>query len=548
MNATTQGSRTDSNSVFFAFTSAVIFLTIGTYVLYFGHPHEDAYILYIYSEILSGTGDIAYFQGGEPTEGATDFLWMILISVLNLIGINSALAALLLNSLGVFLFSYLAIEIGSKHGKSRFASWSMAIILPLCITSQAAYAGFSVALYSSLIGLLFLTSIIATGIYVAAIPIIGLILALFRPDGAIIGIIVCITVAIFLHRDERKIYLAALMPCMFIGIAYFAWRWSYFGQFLPLPLIVKGQSDSALPGLTPNIAWAKANIIIIALGVASIFAREVKIRIALMTLPVVAYMVAITFAIQSQNVAFRFQAPFATILLLGLSVSLHLLLDKNRIKDATAKSVISTSLLFFSLHLIAASALQTISLTRYLTNDDYINFFPYHLSKHVPENSTVALTEAGRFAYWLPGRKFDLVGLNTPETAIDGASVSFLESLDADLVFIHHANTIPSLICKTGEDFCEVSSERFLTITNADNSLSFLDVEDRATRAAAAATAYLVEYSLEYTLYAVRYGGSYTHLYAVRHEGEISLADFLSSLTLSFSSEGQLSYWEMINK
>ena len=51
-------------------------------------PAEDASILFRYSENLIDTGIISYNTNGEPTEGATDFLWMIFLSVFYFFGLN----------------------------------------------------------------------------------------------------------------------------------------------------------------------------------------------------------------------------------------------------------------------------------------------------------------------------------------------------------------------------------------------------------------------------------------------------------------------------
>ena len=41
---------------------------------------EDAAILFRYSENLSSTGSISYNLNGIRSEGATDFLWMLILS------------------------------------------------------------------------------------------------------------------------------------------------------------------------------------------------------------------------------------------------------------------------------------------------------------------------------------------------------------------------------------------------------------------------------------------------------------------------------------
>ena len=82
----------------YSILGAVVFFIMGIWILSTGHPHEDAYILFKYvKNIVNGYG-IVYNPGGEPTEGVTDFLWMILISGLTYTGIDVAVSALILNS------------------------------------------------------------------------------------------------------------------------------------------------------------------------------------------------------------------------------------------------------------------------------------------------------------------------------------------------------------------------------------------------------------------------------------------------------------------
>lgn len=57
-----------------------ILLVLFVYIPINIHPAEDAAILYSYSQNLADTGVISYNTNGEKAEGATDFLWMILIS------------------------------------------------------------------------------------------------------------------------------------------------------------------------------------------------------------------------------------------------------------------------------------------------------------------------------------------------------------------------------------------------------------------------------------------------------------------------------------
>ena len=62
--------------------SSLIFFSFFILIGFYSYPQEDALILYRYSINFAETGQIVFNQNGLHTEGATDFLWMILLGVL----------------------------------------------------------------------------------------------------------------------------------------------------------------------------------------------------------------------------------------------------------------------------------------------------------------------------------------------------------------------------------------------------------------------------------------------------------------------------------
>ena len=68
--------------------SSLIFFIACSFVLLKGHLHEDAYILFIYAENLANHNFIGYSLGTGRAEGATDFLWMIILSGLVYLGLD----------------------------------------------------------------------------------------------------------------------------------------------------------------------------------------------------------------------------------------------------------------------------------------------------------------------------------------------------------------------------------------------------------------------------------------------------------------------------
>ena len=79
---------------------ASVFFIYNLWLISNGHFHEDAYILFIYVDnILSGNG-ISYYPGGPHAEGATDFLWLLLLAGVGLSGLDVGTSAILLNAVG----------------------------------------------------------------------------------------------------------------------------------------------------------------------------------------------------------------------------------------------------------------------------------------------------------------------------------------------------------------------------------------------------------------------------------------------------------------
>ena len=73
-------------------------------------PNEDALILYRYAENFSETGIISYNLNSERAEGATDFLWMIILSIFVFFKFDIFFSAILINLLSLSILSIFFIN------------------------------------------------------------------------------------------------------------------------------------------------------------------------------------------------------------------------------------------------------------------------------------------------------------------------------------------------------------------------------------------------------------------------------------------------------
>src|SRR5262245_39688473 len=217
------------------FVCAVVLLSvsaIGLVQLYLAHPAEDAFILVKYAENIARGRGVVYFTGGPRTEGATDFLWLGLLSASVAAGINVALAALLWNALGATLTAgILAREIERSGAARPCRVWLFLVPLsiPFVAGAPAAYLGFSSLLYQALALVVFLAATEQSGRYVLLVPWLAVALTLFRPDGAFLAAVFLGVAACDALRDKQmRGFMISTAGAGALGLAYFLGRWAYF--------------------------------------------------------------------------------------------------------------------------------------------------------------------------------------------------------------------------------------------------------------------------------------------------------------------------------
>ena len=420
-------------------------------------PHEDAYILFRYAEHLAEGHGIVFNVGGPRAEGATDFLWLLLVSGLTAAGLDVAIAALVLNSLGAGLTGGLLAHVvlaapGLRPAARRVGLLGVPLLVVLFHGASAAYVGFSAMLYASLIALLYWIATTQRGAGVCWLPVLGVIVGVFRPDGVVVGVAFALLGVWWVDPAWRRRYVQGLLLSGLVGLAYFAWHYAYFGLWLPLPLLVKSRAVlvpawdleangilsgliAHLPGLEGQLRWvtsrvspapALALITSLALVLHRVQSSHVR-RVIVALLPLGCLGVALCFGQHTQNGFFRFQAPVSLVLVfallqLGVLGIWHAPWTYQRLTLLAV--VLPVAVLPLSRGLVAG-----------LGGDGrYMDTFAPMFGASVAGNAVIALTEAGRLPYWYEGRVVDLIGLNTHHTATVPPSLAYLEAVAPDLV------------------------------------------------------------------------------------------------------------------
>jgi len=481
-----------------------------------GFLHEDAYILFIYSRNLAEAGQIAFDAFHGPAEGATDFLWMALIALQVRLGMDPGLAAGVLNALGA------AALLSALHQAHAPASWRAGVVrlLPLVLVSPflgAALGGFSVLFYIGVYAQM-LMALLHRRLKLAVV--LAVVLCLTRPDAVILAAGALLP-ALYRFRHDRRL-MALVAAAAVVGAGYFAWRVSYFGEWLPLPLLIKSQGDSLRESLVNNLM-----VLLPFVHLPWLYwrfgSRLSRFDLVGLLLPAALLWLALACAHQSQNISHRFQAPIMVSLLLVL-VSLRL---------PTRRWFIVAVLPF-----LLFGARNLLIEARYLATPSYINTFALELRK-VPAMAPdlpIAVTEAGRFPYYLPARYMDMVGLNSREVAVGGLTVDKLLAFKPALIFLHHAGTYA--MPESSEPFVRLSRESFLARHHRSN-----DSRDPVMRAPSLLGAYLARAPEVDTVYFVRYGKGLFHVYALDSR-RVPPADFEAALRRAFAT-GRVSHCQV---
>jgi hypothetical protein len=501
-----------------ALVGAVGYFGFAWLAMYMGHFHEDAYILFKFVEnIVAGNG-ISFSAHLGPAEGATDFLWLIMLAALHYLGLSVGMASAVLNTLGVFVTLFFINRLsGTVSIPAKLLLSALSLTLLLSSLSYAAAGGFSVWVYSAIIVLMLYYYFANQARYWHWIPLLALALGLFRPDGLIIGAgFTFITAwAVFSKGVNTRPFIATSVLAFVGGLAYFFWRMSYFETFLPLPLMVKSETLSLFEGWAQNWAWMSSNTVLLTttlfcLLVLPFLTRNRSAKTALFlviiaAIPFLLHLSALGFAHQSQNVGFRFQTPQMVFFYATLIFLLGHHFRHQRFIAALALAIMAL-LAYWSVVGVA----NTRQNFRYLASRNYINVFPFWFNQLLPSDSLVAVTEAGRLPYWASKYSFiDLVGLNTKEVATQGLQLEYLIKQNPSALFIWY---------DTGDKepmVADLSVAELAKLNQANRVASKGKPETAVTRASFVAAEYLVQ-SGDYEMISVHYWNSHNHLFAFK--------------------------------
>tara|TARA_B100000767_G_scaffold123104_1_gene117286 strand:- start:1826 stop:3322 length:1497 start_codon:yes stop_codon:yes gene_type:complete len=386
-------------------------------------PAEDASILFRYSENLADTGIISYNINGNPTEGATDFLWMILLSVLYFFGLNTYFASILINLLSLYLILNIIRE---HYSLSKIETYGLFLLHFSISHTYAALGGFSV-LFVELFLVLIVVNFIKKNVFNTLLfSFIG---CLIRPDFILFIIIPNI---INLLENFNFKHIRYFILFLLLGLIYFYSRYIYFDLFLPLPFYIKNQWS-----FLNNLEWGRQIIILSPAFLILFFTnfRKVFKKTVLTIMSIAAFATAYyTNQILYQNIGYRFYFYFPVLLIF---IIYEIQIDMNN-----GKKVAKNIILIISCLSIIINFSQKFNSFSFVSKKADIYTFAKELNNiDKGVRLSLATTEAGLLPYYSKINTVDLFGLNTKEFAKKPADGFILLKNNFDIIVINSSMT-----------------------------------------------------------------------------------------------------------
>ncbi|MBL8101747.1 MAG: hypothetical protein JNM02_04390 [Anaerolineales bacterium] len=417
-------------------------------------PFEDAAMLMRYAQHLAGGHGIVWNIGGEPVDGATDFLFMAASATLIKLGftVGQSVRGLgfVSHILTVLIIYWTNRRINSGSIPLSFLS-GLYLAVGTGLSYVSAYFGtpfFALAAASSwALGLLLIKKENPSFWLSLAFALSGLVTGLIRPEGVILASLMLLSV-IVMRGLKNSISIIIIFGVVFatLGGAYFLWRWNYFGYPLPNPFYKKGDSgwkwDSFQHSMQNALRLCLPMVFVFIYGFRS--NETTKRTIAYLT-PILGFAAAFGMISDEMNYGARFQYAIVPIALMSWIPLL------NGIKfnwleqfSARERSVYLVVLVSLSAGLVYYAWFQNCSLTSFQQSCDrpYEQDGRFEMAKMLAEyrgkGYVIATTEAGLLPYYSGWDAVDTWGLNDQFIAHNGAlTVEYLDEYKPQIIMFH---------------------------------------------------------------------------------------------------------------
>ena len=433
---------------------ATTFYYAARYVDFSIPPFEDAAMLMRYAQHLADGHGIVWNIGQHPVDGATDFLFMVVSAAFIKLGLTVGQSirgiGFASHLLTVLLVYWTNRRVNNGSILLSFLS-GLYLVVGTGLSYVAAYFGtpfFALAAASTwTLGLILIQKENPHFGLVLAFALSGLVTGLIRPEGVILASFMLLAVAMLRgFKNSKSIIITFGVVFLFLGGAYFLWRWNYFGYPLPNPFYKKGDSglhwDSFKNSLLNTLRLCLPLVIIFILGFRS---RETGRQTIVYLILILGFASAFVLISDEMNYGARFQYALLPIALMSWIPLLRgLSLSKQDQLSGRERGVYFIALIALSAGLIYYSWFQNCFLTSYQQTcaRPYENDGRYDMGKLLAEyrgkGYVIATTEAGLLPYYSGWDAVDTWGLNDQFIAHNGGlTTEYLDKYKPEIIMFH---------------------------------------------------------------------------------------------------------------
>jgi arabinofuranosyltransferase len=422
----------------------------GAVVDFGGRPEEDAAMLLRYSRHLSSGRGIVWNIGEPPVDGATDFLFMLLVALLHRSGLSLESAAQ-----GIGLAAHGAtvalVYAGARrlHGASPALALVPATWLAFGPGLRHLTACYGTPLFALVAALAWWAATRAAqaeapGLTGASLRLAfaSLLLGLARPEGVFLGAFFLCAV-IFYRGGDGALVLVSRFALVFLtlGLAYWLWRWQYFGHPLPNPFYKKGGGVFHLHSL--RMAWRdlfRLTLPFLAVLVAGLFLKATRRVAAFTLLPISAFVVLWVLISDETNYVMRFRYPILPAVLMGFAgVAGSLLAPLARFLPPSSSTTLQVAGWTLALTTSVGLAAHQHARFRHVAPQRMgLYDAALVLRDYSRRNYALATTEAGLLPLYSTWRAVDAWGLNDAWIAHHGGVTGeYLDRYRPEVIIFH---------------------------------------------------------------------------------------------------------------
>lgn len=389
---------------------------------------DDAYISFRYAENFAAGKGLVYNEG-EVVEGYTNFLWVIIMSVIAGTGADMLAAARAIGLLSgvafILITYYLSANVFRISPPVSYLSAFLVALNPGFVLWS--YSGmetlfFSVAVMSALLCvILFIGSKEIRLLYISSV--IFLLASLIRPEGVLFFASAFGYVFFSMTAGEKAGIVSALKklgPPAFIFAAcygiYFAWRFDHYGLFLPNTFYAKtGFEDQQLKGFYYCYKFVRESL---AGGILLIFPAysavrmfsDARIRFILFILLV--YLSYIIFVGGDNLLVQRFFVPVLPLIFTLLALGVYRLMGDLK-TNLIVNIIVFIALLIYPVSvLLDTRSFPMLGVERTMLHYENMKKAGLWLRDNSEKHETVAVESAGIIPYFSGLKSYDRLGLN----------------------------------------------------------------------------------------------------------------------------------------